>query len=194
RAASALNAAKGKLQAAQQRKAMSSPQYAQAMSMYSEATSKNGAVKSNDDLNAIITIAENAGDLADLATAAPAIATTTPAPIPVPIPKPAAATNMVLADAQAQVRRALEHYFAGDFETATRQFQRLADTMPKNGWIWAFLGASQYSQYAFEADESYRRAAMKSFQTARLHGKWKSGLPAQYFSRRIRRAFSENAG
>jgi len=193
RAAAALNATKGKLQAAQQRKAISSPQYAQAMSMFSDATSKNAAVKTNDDLNAIITIAENAGDLADLATA-PAIATTnTPAPAPV-IPKPTAATNMVLADAQAQVRRALEHYFAGDFENATRQFQRLADTMPKNGWIWAFLGASQYSQYAFEADESYRRAAMKSFQKARLHGKWKSGLPAQYFSRRIRRAFSENAG
>ena len=191
RAAAALNATKGKLQAAQQRKAMSSPQYAQAMSMFSDATSKNAAVRTNDDLNAIIAIAENAGDLAELA-AAPAIATTTtPAPV---VPKPIAAADRVFEDDKRVVRRALESYFAGDFERATRDFLALSKRLPTNGWIWAFLGASQYSQYAFEADESYRAAAMKSFQKARVHGKWKSGLPAQYFSRRIRRAFSENAG
>lgn len=192
RAAAALSATKGKLQAAQQRKAMSSPQYAQAMSMFSEATSKNAAVRTNDDLNAIIAIAENAGDLADLATA-PSFATTTPAPAPV-IPRPVAAADSVFEDDKRVVRRALENYFAGEFERATRDFLALTKRFPTNGWIWAFLGASQYSQYAFEADERYRAAAMKSFQKARVHGKWKSGLPAQYFSRRIRRVFSENAG
>jgi len=195
RANSALNATKGKLQAAQQRKATASPQYAQALSMFSDATSKNASAKSNDDLNAIISIADNAGDLADLATAPTAIATTTPTPIlPTPISKPTAATQVILGDAQTQVRRALENYFAGEFERATQQFQQLATTMPKNAWIWAFLGASQYSQYAFEADESYRKAAIKSFQKAKQHRKWKDGLPSQYFSRRIRRAFSETEG
>jgi tetratricopeptide (TPR) repeat protein len=195
RASAALNATKQRLQAAQQRKATGSPQYAQAMSMFTDATSKNASARSNDDYNTIITIAEYAADLADLATA-PALASTTPATItPTPvIPKPTAATSVVLGEAQAQVRRALENYFAGEFETATMQFQKLAQAMPQNAWIWAFLGASQYSQYAFEADENYRRAAIKSFQKAKQHRKWKDGLPPQYFSKRIRRAFSETAG
>src|SRR4029434_721498 len=100
-----------------------------------------------------------------------AVATTTPTPV-APTPKPVAATQIVLGDAQAQVRRALEDYFAGEFERATRQFLQLTTTMPKNAWIWAFLGASQYSQYAFEADETYRRAAIRSFQNAKKHRKW----------------------
>lgn len=196
RASAALNNTKQKLQAAQQRKATGSPQYAQAMSMFSDATSKNATARSNDDYTTIITIAENAADLADLATAPALASTTTPVPVqPAPvIPKPTAATSVVLGEAQAQVRRALENYFAGEFETATLQFQRLSEAMPKNAWIWAFLGASQYSQYAFEADENYRRAAIRSFQKAKQHRKWKDGLPPQYFSKRIRRAFSETAG
>jgi len=197
RANSALNATKGKLQAAQQRKATASPQYAQALSMFSDASTKNLNPKSNDDLNAIISIADNAGDLADLATAPTAVATTTttPAPItPAPISKPTAATQVILGDAQTQVKRALENYFAGEFERATQQFQQLTSTMPTNAWIWAFLGASQYSQYAFEADDNYRKAAIRSFQKAKQHRKWKDGLPPQYFSKRIRRAFSENEG
>ena len=196
RASSALNATKGKLQAAQQRKATASPQYAQAMSMFSDATAKNASAKSNDDLNAIISIADNAGDLADLATAPTAVATTTPTPIaPTPIvSKPTAATQVILGDAQSQVKRALENYFAGEFERATQQFTQLTSVMPKNAWIWAFLGASQYSQYAFEADDNYRKAAIKSFQKAKQHRKWKDGLPSQYFSKRIRRAFSETEG
>ena len=62
--------------------------------------------------------------------------------------------------------------------------------MPKNGWIYAFLGASQYSQYAFEADEKYKAAAMDSFRKAKQYGKWKNGLPEKYFSKRIRRVFA----
>ena len=192
RASGALNATKQKLQAAQQRKATGSPQYTQAMSLYTDATSKNAAARNNDDLNAVITIAENAGDLAELATA-PAVATPTPAPVtPTPsVTKPTAAASLVLADTQQQVRRALENYFAGEFELASRQFEQLTGSMPNNGWIWAFLGASQYSQYAFEADESYKLKALRSFRKAKQYRQWKGGLPTQYFSRRIRRAFNE---
>jgi tetratricopeptide (TPR) repeat protein len=195
RANTALSATMQKLQAAQQRKATTSAQYAQAMTMFTDAKSKNASAKSNDDYNAIISIAENAGDLADLATAPTAVATTTPTPItPTPISKPTAATQVILGDAQTRVKRALENYFAGEFESATQQLQQLTVTMPTNAWIWAFLGASQYSQYAFEADESYRKAAIRSFQKAKQHRKWKGGLPSQYFSKRIRRAFSETEG
>lgn len=196
RASVALNGAKQKLSAAQQRKATTSPQYASAMTMFTDATTRNAAAKSNDDLQAIISMAENAGDLADLATA-PAVATTTPTVTPTApvIPKSTAATDAVLDDYKRQLRRALENYFAGEFEVASREFESLSRKLPDNGWIWAFLGASQYSQYAFEADESYRSRALQSFKRAKQLKTFRSGsLPEKYFSRRIRKAFSETAG
>ena len=194
RAASALGAAKQKLQQAQQRRASTSAQYAQAMNLFTDATTRSAAAKSNDDLNAIITMAGNAGDLADLAMApsapAPAVAQT-PVPVPPTSTRPAIVTDAVLSDYKQLLRRALEDYFNGEFEDATRQFSELTRRLPNNGWIWAFLGASQYSQYAFEADESYRAAAVQSFRKAKQYRRWNGGLPGKYFSKRIRRAFNE---
>jgi tetratricopeptide (TPR) repeat protein len=195
RAAGALNATKGKLQAAQQRRAGGSPQYAQAMQMYSDAVTRNASARNNDDLNAVIGAADSAGDLADLAMPpnVPAPTPVTPAPItPSPTsitPKPTAAATAVMADTTNEVRRALENYFAGEFEDASRKFAELTKKMPTNGWIWAFLGASQYSQYAFEADENYRIAALRSFQKAKRLRSWSGGLPSKYFSKRIQKAF-----
>jgi hypothetical protein len=93
-----------------------------------------------------------------------------------------------------RLRQALENYFNGDFDEATQGFGSLSRELPRNGWIWAFLGASQYSQYAFEGGDSYKDAAMSSFRKARTYGKWKNGLPDKYFSRRIRNAFKQIAG
>jgi hypothetical protein len=107
--------------------------------------------------------------------------------------RPAAATDAVLRDSQRRVRSALEKYFNGEFGEAATIFAGLTRDMPTNGWIWAFLGASQYSQYAFEADEQYKSAAMESFRKAKRLGGFKGGLPQKYFSRRIRRVF-ESAG
>jgi tetratricopeptide (TPR) repeat protein len=191
RAASAINAAKQKLTAAQQRRATGSPQYTNAVSMFTDASTRQAGARTSEDFNTIITMAENAGNLADLATA-PAVATTPP-PSPV-IPKSTAATDAVLDSYKPQLRRALESYFAGDFEDATRGFEALSRKLPDNGWIWAFLGASQYSQYAFEAEESYRRSALRSFQKAKQLRSWRGGLPEKYFSRRIRNAFRDVAG
>jgi len=98
---------------------------------------------------------------------------------------------MVLGDTTRRVRLALESYFRGDFDDAATAFERLAMEMPRNGWIYAFLGASQYSRYAFEADEKYRTQAMSAFKKAKQFGKWKNGLPEKYFSKRIRRVFNE---
>lgn len=198
RAASALSSAKQKIQSAQQRRATASPQFQQAMSIFTDATTKNAAARSNDDLSAVITLAQNAGDLAELAMppAAPVVASTTPAPSLTPIvPKPAAATTTVMqeADYSADVRRALEYYFAGEFEESTRRFEDLVRKMPNNGWLWAFLGASQYSQYAFEAEEKFRSDALQSFRRAKQLRSWGKGLPEQYFSKRIRKAFDETS-
>ena len=198
RAAASISAAKQKLQAAQQRRAANTPQYSQASTLLTSAITKNASARTNDDLNEIIDLANNAGDLFDVASAAPVIASTTPSPsiaTPAPVvPKAASAASVTLADQERRVRQALEFYFQGEFEDATRLFKRLSEDLPTNAWIYAFLGASQYSQYAFEANEAHRKAALKSFAKARQYGKWKNGLPEKYFSKRIRRAFSDTAG
>lgn len=191
RAASALNAAKAKLAAAQKRKATASPQYGQALSAFTDANTRNATARSNDDLNSVIAVAENAGMLADSAVVAGAPAA--PAPNLTPVPRPSAATEAVLADYRPLIRNALENYFAGEFETATRNFEELSRKLPNNGWIWAFLGASQYSVYAFEADETFKASALESFRKAKRMKSWKGGLPDKYFSKRIRRVF-DNVG
>jgi tetratricopeptide (TPR) repeat protein len=197
RASAALTATKQRLQAAQQRRATGSPQYQQALSMFSDATSRSGGARSNEDFNSVITLADNAADLADLAM--PPNAAAPPLPVPTSpsvaplLPKPAAATTTIMqeADYSEEVRHALEFYFQGEFEVAARQFDALSRKMPSNAWIYAFLGASQYSIYAFEDDESYRKAALNSFRRAKKLRSWKDGLPSKYFSKRIRKAFSE---
>ena len=131
--------------------------------------------------------AQNATLLFD-AAAAPAVATTTSAPS-----RPTSASSLVLGDTTRRVRSALQSYFNGDFEEAERAFKTLSNEMPTNGWIYAFLGASQYSVYAFEIDENYKTAAMESFKMARRYGNFKNGLPQKYFSRRIRKAFDMTA-
>jgi tetratricopeptide (TPR) repeat protein len=191
RASAALNGARQKLGAAQQRRATTSPQYSQASSIFNDATTRFAGARNNDDYVAVATLAENAGDLAELAmppSAPPLVATTTPSPL---IPKPIAATTQVIDENADEVKRALELYFAGEFEDAMRSFDRLTKAMPNTGWIYAFLGASQYSLYAFEADENYRKAALTSFRKAKQLRSWGDGLPSKYFSKRIREAFRE---
>ncbi len=186
-AASAVNDAKTRITAAQQRKATTSPQYQQATQQLTNAITLNGTAKSNDDLRQVINVAQSAASIADLAVppgAPPVVAALPPT-------RPVAASSMVLGDTTRRVRLALESYFRGDFEDAANAFQRLTAEMPRNGWIYAFLGASQYSQYAFEADAKYKSQALDSFRKAKQYGKWKNGLPEKYFSRRIRRVFNE---
>jgi tetratricopeptide (TPR) repeat protein len=186
---SAINAANQSIAGARDRKAGSSPQYNQAITALAEAQSKAATAKSNDDLNTALGLANNAKLFADAAMA-PGVPTP---PVPTPITKPGTATTLVLGETAKRVRSALESYFSGEFDNASQQFARLSQEMPRNGWIWAFLGASQYSQYAFEADENYKSAAMQSFRKAKQYGKWKNGLPPKYFSRRIRRVFDASS-
>jgi len=193
RASSALASARQKIEGAQRRRATASPQYSQASTIFNDATTRFGNARNNDDLASVINMAENAGDLAELAmppTAAPSPVIATPTPSPI-IPKPVAATTQVIDEHADEVKRALEQYFAGEFQEAAARFERLTSEMPNNGWIYAFLGASQYSIYAFEADENYRKAALNSFRKARRLRTWNGGLPSKYFSKRIRNAFNE---
>lgn len=185
RAQAAINEANQHLASARQRKAMQSPQYGQALQLITEATTRGANPKTNDDLNAVIALAQNAVTYADSAFAPSA-------QVPQPVTRPATATRVVIADTAKRVHHALESYFSGEFDDAAAQFGRLSEEMPRNAWIWAFLGASQYSQYAFEADDTYKNAALESFRKAKQFRSWKDGLPRKYFSKRIRRVF-ENA-
>jgi tetratricopeptide (TPR) repeat protein len=175
-----------------------SPAFATAARAFADLANRAGSAQTNDDFNRVITEAENVSALMD-AVVAPSPVPQPVAPVPQPtaprpvVPKPISATGSILAPYERDVRRALENYFAGDFEEASRQFSDLTSKLPDNAWLYAFLGASQYSQYAFEADEAYKNAAMESFRKAKALRSWKGGLPQKYFSRRIRRVF-ETAG
>jgi len=190
RVQAAIENANTHLKTAAARKANSSSQYNQALQAIMSANTGLASAKTNDDLNNVLATAQNAALLADAAPAPGA----PPTPVPTLVPtRPVQATEVALGPTKERLRKALEKYFAGDFEEATRGFQSLSQDLPRNGWIWAFLGASQYSQYAFEADDTYKQAAMVSFKKAKQYGRWSGGLPQKYFSRRIRKAF-ENAG
>jgi tetratricopeptide (TPR) repeat protein len=183
RAQAAVSEARGKIQAAQNRRATGTTMTG-ALNAFTDANSRLASARTNDELNSVIAMADNAAMLADSATA-PTVPTAT---------RPVAATAIVLDESSRRVRSALESYFQGDFDIAAREFQRLTSELPNNAYIWAFLGASQYSQYAFEADEQYRDAAINAFKRAKRLGKFKNGLPSKYFSRRIQRAFQQTAG
>ncbi len=189
RVATEINNARARMTAAQGRKATASPQYAQGTSQLMAANTGSATAKSNDDLNAAFAAAQNAGMLFDSAPAPGA----PPTQVAVAPTRPVAATDAVLAADKQKVRGALEAYFRGDFEDASRDFEVLTRQMPNNGWIWAFLGASQYSVFAFEADEQFKTSAMQSFQKAKRLRRWGGGLPERYFSKRIRKVF-ETAG
>jgi tetratricopeptide (TPR) repeat protein len=188
RASAEIEKAKGRLAAAQQRRATGSPQYAQALQQITTANTQLATAKSNDDLNAVIAAAGNAALLADSALA-PNVPAPPPGTSPAVPTRPTAAAETVLADYRGALRAALANYFAGEFDDAARGFEELTRKLPNNGWVWAFLGASQYSQYAFEADEGYKKAAIASFKNAKRYRSWKGGLPDKYFSKRIRKFF-----
>ena len=185
-AAIAINQARARLTAAQQRKVNNSPPYAQATQFLSDAMTRSANPRTNEDLTNAITAAGNAAAMADLATAPGTPPTVTPT-------RSAQAGAAVLADPTRRVRDALESYFRGEFDDASVKFKTLSQEMPKNAWIWAFLGASQYSQYAFEADDTYKTQAMESFRKAKQLKRWNGGLSPKYFSKRIRKVF-ESAG
>jgi tetratricopeptide (TPR) repeat protein len=193
RAQGAIGTATQKINAAQQRKATASPQYQQAMTALADARTRVAGARNNGDLEQAIASADNAALYADSAMA-PTAATNNPPPVNVPpVTRPTAAVDAVLGDYQVALRKALEAYFAGEFETSTAAFAQLTRKLPTNGWVWAFYGASQYSLGAFELNEQYKKEAMASFRKARQLRTWKGGLPEKYFSKRIRRVF-ESAG
>jgi hypothetical protein len=189
RAEAAIARARQRIQAAQSRHATESSAYRQAAQSLADANLRRATARTTDEFSQIAALAENAAVFADSAQAQ---AAATPALPAAGTPKPAAATEAVLGDAKKRVRHALEQYFSGEFEQAATELDKLAHgDMKTNGMVWAFLGASQYSIYAFEGDPQYREAATHSFVRARQlrPALAKNGLPERYFSKRIRNFF-----
>lgn len=189
RVENALASARQKIDAAKARRAAGSPQFNEAVQTLGNANVRRATAKTNDDFAQVEALAQNAGLQADAAM--PPAAAGAPAAPPIAQSRSGAATEAVLGDVQKRVRHALEQYFNGEFEKAASEFDQLTrGELARNGLIWAFLGASQYSIYAFEADPQYRDAARASFEKARLlRPSLRSGLPDRYFSRRIRTFF-----
>ena len=184
RVVTAINEAQASLGGARNRKATASLQYAQAIGALADANAKANGAKSNDELSAALTSAQNAKMYADSAVAPGVIATTTGG-------RTNDATNAALSDISGQLRTSLMNYFNGDFEAAASGFDSLTKQLPRNGWVWAFLGASKYSLYAFEREANYKNDAENAFRKAKLYGKWHNGaLPDRYFSKKIRKFFS----
>lgn len=180
---SGMKQAQDRLEAAQQRGATGTNEYKEAMQQYRNANSRLTSATSNADLRAVINVAREVVLLANSANI-----------IVPPPPPPPGPEEPILGPIRANLRGALESYFEGDFVAAERKFKALANKdLPKNPWIWAFLGASQWSRYAFETEDYLKRDAINSFKKARQYG-WKGGLPQKYFSRRIRNAFANTAG
>lgn len=190
-AAAAINEANQAMTRAQSRKASSAPAFNQALQQLADARQRQAAAKSDDDLNAAIASAGNAKMYFDSAQATTSAAA---APPVLPPTKVTAATNATIRPTAQQVHTALEAYFRGDFDQAVTAFKQLSQDLPNNGWIYAFLGASQYSLYAFEADDNYKTQALESFKKAKKLRFRDGELPQKYFSKRIRKVFKEVAG
>lgn len=189
RVAASITTANTSLASARGRNASGSALYGQAMNALAEANTKMTTAKNNDDLNVALAAAENATLFANSAVA-PGASPKAPVQVAQPVtPRPAVATDLALSDYRAALRAALTSYFAGEFDSASRSFEQLSRAMPNNGWVWAFLGASRYSQYAFEADESYKQAAVAAFKRAKRSSHFRRGLPEKYFSKRVRKFF-----
>lgn len=195
RTENAIAEAQQKIRAAQQRRATGDAMNS-AMQNLAGARARLADAKNNDDLRAAAALAGNASMFADAAMPPAPEPTPDPRPTPNPIPPGPVppGPSPVFGEVERRVQAALENYFKGDFDLAARDLDKLTEELPTNGWIWAFLGAAQYSQYAFEADEQYREAAIAAFKKAKKHGKFKNGLPSKYFSRRIRKVYDQTAG
>lgn len=93
------------------------------------------------------------------------------------------------ADIRRRIRIALDSYFSGRFSDASSDFQRLVTEEPENAMLWAFLGASRYSEYYIsgEVNQLARRDAEAAFRQAKRRIK---ELDPRYFSPRIRAFFA----
>lgn len=116
-AVAAINQAKARIAAAQQR-------YAQATQALTDALTRNASARSNDDLNAVIAYAENAASIADVA---PALGGPVPQPTAIPTTNQSASTASWYDDYAAGIAAARE----GQWAVVIRKMSAAIGGMPK---------------------------------------------------------------
>jgi len=105
------------------------------------------------------------------------------------------AADDVLRAAKTKIVKAVETYYSGDYNAASRQFREIAREQSTNPMVWAFLGASQYSEYYLDGDlkPALKEQAEESFRQAKKLRK-SFELDGKYFSPRIQRFFKKVTG
>lgn len=190
-ALSMINQAKARNQAAIKARAATTAaaEFQRGSSFLSNAQSRQGFARTAADWRQVSDLASQANGSFDASITIAQNAALTQKTLP------AKATEDILSTPKSRIIAAVESFYLGDYDDATSRFQTLSQENPKNPMIWAFLGASQYSEWTLNGDQKpgLKEDAVESFKQARkLKSSFK--LPDRYFSPRIRRFFEKSAG
>lgn len=164
--------------------------YQRGVSSLAAAQSRRGTARSAADWRAIAELASQASGSFDASITIAQSANDSRQTLPGKV------TEDILSTPRSRIVAAVESYYAGDYDQAMRQFERLSEDNPRNPMIWAFLGASQYSEFYLNGnddDPALKLRAEKSFKEAK---KLKSNLEldSKYFSPRIKRFYKKSTG
>jgi len=186
-----INQAKAKNRDAARARAASlaAGEFQRGSSALSSAQARQGSARTAADWRAVADLASQANASFDASITIAQNASLTQKTLP------AKATDDILSTPKSRIIAAVESFYAGDYDDATKKFRTLSQENPKNPMIWAFLGASQYSEWTLNGDEKpgLKQDAVESFKQAKkLKSSFK--LPDRYFSPRIRRFFDKTAG
>lgn len=179
RARSLINQANAAMSTARQRRAesLARPQFSTGLTQLSQAQTRAVNARSEADWRRVADAAEAARLQFEQATQIAANPQINP-------------EEIILAETKRRIRGALDSYFSGRFSEASALFGSLARENQNNAFLWAFFGASRYSEYYIdgERNEAMKRESEAAFRQARKLRM--SELPAAYFSPRIRRFFA----
>ena len=168
-----------------QRKAGNTPQYAQATQALTDALTRSGNARSNDDLNAAIASAQNAATIADLAPA-PGAPRRRPRPFRRVPRKPAPSSSPTPHAASATRSKATS---AANSKTPRKSSAPSPTTCPRTATSGPSSAPPNTRNTPSKPTTATKTQAMESFRKAKTLRKWNGGLPPKYFSKRIRKVF-----
>lgn len=185
-----ITAAEKKMAEAQRARASTVPEFGRAQQMLLDARTKATAADTASDWSAVGAIADRAVSTFELAVTKSQIAAQQPKGATPQVA--AAATDDALAARRAEVRRAVQAYFSGEFQESVRAFDRLASRERDNALLWAFLGASHYYNWYLggQRDDGERSAAVEAFRSARRNSR-NLRLDDRYFPSRVREFYQD---
>ncbi|HXI11030.1 MAG TPA: tetratricopeptide repeat protein [Thermoanaerobaculia bacterium] len=162
--------------------------YQRGVSSLAAAQSRRGTARSAADWRSIADLASQASGSFDASITIAQSASDARETLPGKV------TEDILSTQRSRIVEAVDSFYAGEYDQAVQKFETLSRENPRNPMIWAFLGASQYSEFYLNGnddDPALRLKAEKSFKEAK---KLKSNLEldSKYFSPRIKRFFKKS--